>query len=163
MRTIKAMTALAAVAMLSMSMPVRADETNKLTNFTFSKAVQLPGVTLQPGKYRFELADPQETRRVIKVSNEDGSKQLAMLQTVPITLRDPAKDPIVLFGEAPASEPDAVKAWVYPGESTGYEFVYPHDEAIRLAKRYHARVLSKSGDKVERVNESGAPSQDDSR
>jgi hypothetical protein len=146
-----------------MSMPAHADEANKLTNFTFSKAVQLPGVTLQPGKYRFELADPQESRRVIKVSNEDGSKQIAMLQTIPVTLRDPAKDPIVLFGEAPAAEPDAVKAWVYPGESTGYEFVYPHDEAIRLAKRYHARVLSKSGDKVERVNESGTASPSDSR
>jgi hypothetical protein len=163
MRTMKAMMALAAVALLGMSMPSRADETNKLTNFTFSKTVQLPGVTLQPGKYRFELADPQASRRVIKVSNEDGSKQLAMLQTMPVTLRDPAKDPIVLFGEAPASEPDAVKAWVYPGESTGYEFIYPHDQAVTLAKRYHARVLSKSGDKVERVNESGAASPDDSR
>jgi len=146
-----------------MSIPAQADEASKLTNFTFSKAVQLPGVTLQPGKYRFELADPQESRRVIKVSNEDGSKQLAILQTIPVTLRRPAKDPIVLFGEVPASEPDAVKAWVYPGESTGYEFVYPHDEAIKLAKRYHARVLSKSGDKVERVDESGAVSHDDSR
>jgi len=84
-------------------------ETNKLTTFTFSKAVQLPGRTLQPGRYRFELADPQDHRSAIKVSNEDCSKQLAMLQTIPITLRDPAKDAIILFGEAPASEPDAVK------------------------------------------------------
>ena len=144
-------------------MPAGADETTKLTTFTFSKAVQLPGVTLQPGKYRFELADPQDSRRVIKVSNENGSKQLAMLQTVQNTLRDPAKDPIVLFGEVPASEPDAVKAWVYPGETIGYEFIYPHDQAIKLAKRYHARVLSKSGDKVERVNETGTSSPDDSR
>ena len=138
-----------------------ADETTKLTHFTFSKPVQLPGLTLQPGKYRFELADPQDSRRVIKVSNEDGSKQLAMLQTIPSdTLSKPAKDGVVLFGEVPASEPDAIKAWIYPGERDGYEFVYPHDEAMKLAKRYHTSVLSKSGDKVERVNEAGtsAPS-----
>jgi hypothetical protein len=163
MRTMIAITAIAAAVTLSVCIPAGADETTKLTTFTFSKAVQLPGVTLQPGRYRFELADPQDNRRVIKVSNENGSKQLAMLQTIPNTLRDPAKDPIVLFGEVPASEPDAVKAWVYPGETIGYEFIYPHDQAITLAKRYHTRVLSKSGDKVERVNEAGASSPDDSR
>jgi hypothetical protein len=144
--------------------PVGADETNKLTTFTFSKAVQLPGLTLQPGQYRFELADPKDTRRVIKVSNEDGTKQLGMLLTIPSdTLPEPAKDGIVLFGEAPASEPDAIKAWIYVGERTGYEFVYPNDEAIKLAKRYHTSVLSKSGDKVERVDEAGTSSPSNSR
>lgn len=160
MRTIL-LTTIAAAA-LSLSTLAGADETNKLTTFTFSQPVQLPGVTLPAGKYRFELADPQDTRRVIKVSNEDGSKQLAMLLTIPNTMRDAAKDPMVAFGEAPASEPVAVKAWVYPGERTGYEFIYPHDQAVKLAKRYHTKVLSKSGDKVERVDEAGVSSSSDS-
>jgi len=144
-----------ALAALTLSAPARADESNKLTKFTFSKPIQLPGLTLPAGKYRFELADPVETRRVIKVMSEDGTKQLGMLLTIPNTLRDPAKDALVLFGESPASEPDAVKAWVYPGETIGYEFIYPHDQASTLAKRYHTSVLSKSGDKIERVNENG--------
>jgi hypothetical protein len=157
MRAMILVTAIVA-ATFSVWTPASADETSKLTNFTFSKTVQLPGLTLQPGRYRFELADPQDGRRVIKVSNEDGSKQLGMLLTIPNELREPAKDGVVLFGEAPASEPDAIKAWVYPGERTGYEFIYPHDQAITLAKRYHTSVLSKSGDgdKVERVNEAGS-------
>ncbi|MFL5553748.1 MAG: hypothetical protein ACJ770_13185 [Gemmatimonadaceae bacterium] len=162
MRNIIVMTAIAA-ATLSAYRPASADEANKLTYFTFSKPVQLPGVTLEPGKYRFELADPQESRRVIKVSNEDGTKQLGMLLSIPNQLRDPAKDAIVLFGEVPASEPDAVKAWVYPGERIGYEFIYPHDQAVTLAKKYHTSVLSNSGDKVERVDESGVSSPSDAR
>ena len=158
MRKMILTTALVATT-LGVYTPASADETNKLTNFTFSKAVQLPGLTLQPGRYRFELADPQSSRNVIKVSSEDGTKQLAMLQTIPsATLRKPAKDGVVLFGEVPASEPDAIMAWVYPGERTGYEFVYSHDEAVKLAKRYHTGVLWKSGDKVERINESGVSS-----
>jgi hypothetical protein len=161
MRTILPMTVAAAV-LLSVCTPARADESTKLTYFTFSKPVQLPGKTLPAGKYRFELADPQESRRVVKVSNEDGSKQLAMLQTVQYTMRDPAKDPIVIFGETPASDPVAIKTWVYPGETIGFEFIYPHDEAMALAKRYHTKVLSKSGDKLERVDEAGASSPSDS-
>ena len=150
-----------AAAMLSLWAPARADEFTKLTYFTFSQPVQLPGVTLQPGKYRFELADPVESRRVIRVSNEDGTKHLAMLQTIPNEMRDAAKDPVVMFGETPAGETLAVKAWTYPGERTGYEFIYPHDEAIKLAKRYHTKVLSKSGDKIERVDEAGTSSPSD--
>jgi hypothetical protein len=161
MRTTFLITAIVAT-LLSGWTPARADESSKLTYFTFSKPVQLPGKTLPAGKYRFELADPQESRRVIKVSNEDGSKQLAMLQTVEYTLRDPAKDPVVLFGETPASEPLAIKTWVYPGETIGFEFIYPHDDAVKLAKRYHTKVLSKSGDKIERVDESGVSSSSDS-
>ena len=107
------------------------NENNKLTYFTFSKPVQLPGKTLPAGKYRFELADPQESRRVIKVSSEDGSKQLAMLQTVQYTMRDPAKEAIALFGESPASEPVAVQTFVYPGETIGFEF---HLSARRSAQ-----------------------------
>jgi hypothetical protein len=160
MRSLLRMTAVAAV-LFSAAAPARADENTKLTYFTFSKPVQLPGKTLPAGKYRFELADPQESRRVIKVSSEDGSKQIAMLQTVQYTLRDPAKDPIVLFAETAASDPVAVKTWVYPGETIGFEFIYPHDEAVSLAKKYHAKVLSKSGDKIERVDESGRVSHDD--
>jgi hypothetical protein len=162
MRMKMLMTAIAVGTLSMWTTTAAADEVSKLTNFTFSKAVQLPGVTLQPGKYRFELADPQSGRRVIKVSNEDGTKQLAMLQTIPNTLRDPAKDPVVMFDEAAASEAPAIKAWVYPGERIGYEFIYPHDEAVALAKRYHTSVLSNSGDKIERVNEAGVSSPADS-
>ena len=154
MRIMKAMT-VAAVAVLWLSAPVKADESSKLTYLTFSKSVQLPGVTLPAGRYRFEVADPEETRRVIKVQSEDGKKQLAMLMSIPNQLSRPAKDPLVLFAETPATEPDAVKAFVYPGESIGYEFIYPHDEAIKLAKRHHVSVLSKSGEKIERIDETG--------
>jgi hypothetical protein len=154
MRAISALAMLAA-ATLFVGTRARADESNKLTNFTFSKAVQLPGLRLEPGRYRFELADPVEDRKVIRISTEDGQKQLGMLLTIPLTLADPAKDAVVMFGESPSSEPEAIKAWVYPGERTGYEFIYPHDQAVSLARRYHTSVLSKSGDKIERVNESG--------
>jgi hypothetical protein len=147
--------AVLAFTICSLSGSARADETDKLTNFTFSKMVQLPGMVLEPGQYRFAIGDPDEGRSVVKVTNADGTKQIAFLMTLPNELRDPVKDPLILFGETPAGQPDAIKAWVYPGERIGYEFIYPHDQAVTLAKRYHTSVLSKSGDKIDRVNESG--------
>jgi hypothetical protein len=142
-------------AAISVAAPIRADDSTKLTNLTFSQAVRLPGVTLEPGTYRFELADPGGSRNVIKVSNQDGTKQLAMLNTIPYNLTEAASKPVVVFGEAKANQPEPMKAWVYPASRTGYEFIYPHDEAITLAREYRTEVLSSDGDKIERVNEKG--------
>src|SRR5438046_7573934 len=106
MRVVKMLIPTAAVA-ACVGTPARADETDKLTYVTFSKPVQLPGVDLPAGRYRFQLADTQESRRVIKVQSEDGKKQLAMLLTVPNQLRDIPKDPVVLFTESAPGQPDA--------------------------------------------------------
>jgi len=146
----------AAALTACVAMPARADESDKLTILTFSKGVQLPGVDLPAGRYRFQLADTQESRRVIKVQSEDGKKQLAMLLTVPNQLRDIPKDSVVLFTEAAQGQPDAVKSFNYPGERTGYEFVYPKAQAMVIAHRTHQPVLAKDGDKIYRVDENGA-------
>ncbi len=156
MRTLKLLLAVtAAAATLFIGGTARADENTKLTYLTFSQPVQLPGVTLPAGRYRFELADTQESRRVIKVQSEDGKKQLAMLLTVPNQLRDIPKDPVVLFKETAQGQPDAVKSYNYPGERIGYEFIYPRAQALVIAHRTHSTVLSKNGDKIERIDENG--------
>jgi len=150
-----------AVSALCLSLPSQADESNKLTYVTFSKSVQLPGVTLPAGRYRFELADVVESRRVIKVQSEDGKKQLAMLLTVPNQLRDIPKDPVVLFRETAQGQPEAVRSYNYPGERIGYELIYSHAEAMAIAHRTHTPVLSRHGDKIERVDENGNKVDDD--
>ena len=154
MRVLKTLIAVAAAA-LFVAGPARADEANKLTYLTFSKPVQLPGVTLPAGRYRFELADTQESRRVIKVQSEDGKKQLAMLLSLPNQLRDVPKDALVLFTETAQGQPDAVKSWNYPGERIGYEFIYPRAQAVVIAHQTHQPVLAKDGDKIYHVDEHG--------
>ena len=154
MRTLKVLIAVAA-ATLCVSLPTRADENDKLTYLTFSKPVQLPSVTLPAGRYRFQLADTEESRRVIKVQSEDGKKQWAMLLTMPNQLRNTPKDPVVLFRETAQGQPDAVRSFNYPGETIGYEFIYPKDQALIIAHRTHQPVLAKDGDKIHHIDENG--------
>jgi hypothetical protein len=155
MRVLKTLLVAAAVAATVGPISARADESDKLTYLTFSKPVQLPGVNLPAGRYRFQLADTQESRRVIKVQSEDGKKQLAMLLSIPNQLRDIPKDPLVLFTETAQGQPDAVKAWNYPGERTGYEFIYPKAQALIIAHRTHQPVLAKDGDRIYHIDENG--------
>jgi len=41
---------------------------------------------------------------------------------------------VITFEERPAGTPQAIKAWFYPGEKFGHEFVYPATRAEELAK-----------------------------
>jgi hypothetical protein len=123
-----------------------ADEWTKLTYFTFSAPVELPGVVLPAGTYKFELADPDASRRVVRISDKEGGKIHGTFLSIPDQKLQPSDKPLVMFREAPAGAPEAVKAWFYPGETTGYEFVYPHDQALKIAKAVHTSVLTAKGE-----------------
>ena len=132
----------AAMFAVSLAGTAHADEWNKLTYLTFSGPVQLPGITLPAGTYRFELADPDTSRRIIRVSDKDGSKSYGMFLSISDQKLEPADNPVVMFKESPSGVPQAVQAWFYPGETYGYEFAYPHDQALKIAKATHGSVLA---------------------
>jgi hypothetical protein len=134
------------VAAVLIAAVANAQPADKRTFFTFSRPIALPGVTLPAGKYIFRLADDESSRKVIQVVSSDGTKPYAMLMTIPEERRDPAKDAEVAFLETASHTPSAVKAWWYPGERTGYEFIYPRSQARELAKTTGASVLTTKAD-----------------
>jgi len=140
----------------------RADEWNKLTYLTFSGPIQLPGVANAPaGTYTFRLADASTSRRVVQVLDKNTGKVYAMFLTMADHRMTPTDKPVVMFSESPAGTPPAVKAWFYPGETDGYEFVYPKDQATKIAQQTHQPVLttadasSTSGSDAERISSLG--------
>jgi hypothetical protein len=105
---------------------------DKRTYFTFSQSVALPGVTLPAGTYMFRLADPTTTRRVIQVSDKEGTQSYALLLTMPAYRTEAAKDSEVRFLETPVGAPRAIDAWWYVGDSTGYAFMYSKQQLAAL-------------------------------
>lgn len=136
----------AAMLVACLAPAAHADEWTKLTYFTFSAPVELPGMALPAGSYKFELADPDNSRRVVRVSDKEGGKVHGTFLSIPSQMLEPADKPLVMFKETPAGAPEAVKAWFYPGETIGYEFVYPHDQALKIAKAVHSEVLTAKGE-----------------
>jgi hypothetical protein len=116
---------------------------DKTTYFTFSEPVELPGYrTLAAGKYMFRLADSPSNRYIVQIFNEDGSQIFATLLAIPAQRMEPPDDPTITFMETAEGQPPAVKIWWYPGESIGREFVYPREQALRLARATSQPVLS---------------------
>lgn len=119
-----------------------ADQWDKLTYLTFSGAVQVPGATLAPGTYTFKLLDVTGNRHIVQILNKQTNKPIALLMTIPDERLEPSNKSVVMFAERPSGSPPAVKAWFYPGSTSGDEFVYPRTQAVRIAKSTHQRVLS---------------------
>src|SRR5438874_9703748 len=122
--------------------PATADESDQKTTFSFSRPVEIPGQVLQAGTYVFKLADSGADRDIVQVFSKDETHLYGIFLAIPDERLQPAGKPIITFEEAPAVSPKAVKAWFYPGDKYGHEFVYPKTRAARLAKANNTPVLS---------------------
>src|SRR5690349_19968900 len=95
--------------------PVLADEWNKKTEFQFIEPVEIPG-------------NSDSDRNIVQIFSEasDGNENLvATLMAIPDYVEQTPDKPTVHFVERPSGSPEAVHSWFYPGENTGWEFVYP--------------------------------------
>lgn len=100
-----------------------ADEWDKRTMVTFSRAVEIPGKVLPAGTYVFQLADSPANRHVVRVFDQDG-RILATVLTIPTTRLAAADDTRITFEEQGAGAPFPIKKWFYPGDLGGEEFIY---------------------------------------
>jgi hypothetical protein len=141
MRLVKSLCCAVALAVCLVP-AARADEWNKKTFLTFSGPVQIPGATLAAGTYVFKLADLSGSRHVVQVFDKDEKHVYATILAIPDQRLEPADDPVVLFAERPAGTPQAIRAWFYPGDTIGDEFVYPKTQAVKIAKANHNSVLA---------------------
>jgi hypothetical protein len=121
---------------------VKADEWNQKTVFTFSGPVEVPGQVLSPGTYVFKLMDSQSDRHIVQVFNKNENHLFGTFLTIPDYRLKPAGKSIITFEERAAGSPEAVKAWFYPGQNYGHEFVYPKVKAVELAKANNQPVAS---------------------
>ena len=97
----------------------------RTTYFTFSKAVQLPGVALPAGSYVFEVVDPETGGSVVRVASRDRSKIYLTRVTNRVERpRSREMEPRIVFGEAPAGQLPPVRSWFPHGETIGRAFIY---------------------------------------
>ena len=130
------------LAMVAAAPAAKADDWDQKTTFTFSGPVEIPGQVLTAGTYVFKLADSSSDRNIVQVYNRDENHLYGTFLTIPDYRTKPAGRPIITFDERPAGSPEAVKAWFYPGDNYGHDFVYPKAKAVALAKANNQPVPS---------------------
>jgi hypothetical protein len=135
-----------AITFVALTPPVKADEWNQKTIFTFNNPVEIPGQVLSPGTYEFKLADSLSDRNIVMVYSKNEKHFYGFFLAIPDYRLTPSSKPIITFEERAAGAPEAVKAWFYPGENYGHDFVYPKVKAMELAKANNRPVPSMSNE-----------------
>ncbi len=132
----------AALFTLAFATRAKADLWNEKTFVTFSQPVEIPGQILDAGTYVFRLLDSDSNRFIVQVFNKDQNHIYATLLAIPDYRMTTPDKPIITFEERSKGSPEAVRAWFYPGDNYGREFVYPKERAIELASETNEHVLS---------------------
>jgi hypothetical protein len=125
----------------------KADDWNKKTRITFSAPVEIPGVHLEgwgvlpAGTYVFKVLDSRSDRHIVQIFSEDELTVYATILAIPNYRLKATDKTVMTFSERPIGQPEALRAWFYPGKNWGEEFVYPKAKAIEIAKTAKLPVL----------------------
>jgi hypothetical protein len=150
MKLSKAVTGLCGVLIMGtlLTTIAKADEWNEKTVVTFSGPVEIPGVhltgmgVLPAGTYVFKLLDSDSDRHIVQIFNKDQTKVYATILAIPNYRLKATGKTVITFSERPAGEPEALRAWFYPGMNYGQEFVYPKAQATKIAQETNTPVLA---------------------
>jgi hypothetical protein len=126
MKTSRYITAFISLLVLLISITwtedARADESNRKTVFAINQPVRVPGnIILPPGEYVMKLMD-STARGVVRIMDANETKVYTTFLAIPEQLLTPVEEPRLVLGESPKGSPEQLKAWYYPGLTTGFEF-----------------------------------------
>ena len=149
MKFLQAATTVCITALVAaiLSPGAKADGRDQKTVITFSNPVEIPGVHLKgwgvlPARtYVFNLLDSQSDRHIAQIFNKEETTVYATILAIPNFRLQATDKTVMTFPETAPGEPETLRAWFYPGQNWGEEFVYPKAKAMELAKATNVPVL----------------------
>jgi len=123
-----------------------ADDWNRKTLVTFSAPFEVPGVgaqVLPAGTYVIKVLNSLsgQDRHIVQILNADETHIFTTAIAIPNYRLQSTDKTVMTFQERAEGQPQALRAWFYPGRKYGEEFVYPKAKAIELAKAVDYPVL----------------------
>ena len=127
MKLFKAATTVCCMTLTAVALApsARADDYNEKTVITFSGPVEIPGVHLKgwgvlpAGTYVFKLVNSQSDRHIVQIFSADEKTVYATILAIPNYRLKATGKTVITFRERPAGEPEALRAWFYPGKNWG--------------------------------------------
>jgi hypothetical protein len=123
----------------------KADDENRKSIVTFSAPIEVGGTGAQilpAGTYVFQVIHPGAYSHIVQISNQDETHVFTLIVAMPNYRLKSTNKTVITFSERPAGQPEALKAWFYPGREWGEQFVYDKPKAIQLAQETNETVLS---------------------
>jgi hypothetical protein len=121
-----------------------ADAWNRKTVMTFTAPFEVPGVgaqVLPAGTYVFKILDSSSDRHIVQIFNKEENHVFTTILAIPNYRLQPTDKTVLTFKERGEGQPEAIRAWFYPGRQWGEEFVYSKPKALALAKVANEPIL----------------------
>ncbi len=122
----------------------RADEWDKKTTITTNEPIEVNHKVLTPGVYVFKLLDSQSDRHIVQIFTADEKKLLDTILAIPNYRLQPTGKSVFAFWETPAGQPPALRAWFYPGDNFGQEFLNSKPASTQVASTEAAPTVAYS-------------------
>jgi len=109
---------------------------DRRTVMTFDSPLQVPGMVLPGGTYVFKLYEPLSNRNIVQIWNREQTKVLVTAPAIPVSRPENqarSDKTVFTFEERPGGAPHALRAWFYPGDDDGRQFVYPPSHVTEVA------------------------------
>jgi hypothetical protein len=126
-------------------MNAQADTFDKKTVITFSEPFEVPGVDAQvlpAGTYVFKVLESFGDRNIVQIFSADETHLFTTILAINNYRLKATEKTVLSFKERGEGRPEAIKAWFYPGNAFGQEFVYSKKRALELAKIVNEPVLA---------------------
>jgi hypothetical protein len=99
-------------------------EANRATQVTFDRTIELPGnKILEAGTY-WLVAPQWGDGKIVQILDEKCVTVLASKMAISATRSRPSDGTEFVFSAPSGNHPELLLEWFYPGELSGYEFVY---------------------------------------
>jgi len=147
MKTFKVVALLCSLALIAMVFATnsKADTFDKKTVITFSESFEVPGVDAQilpAGTYVFKVFESFGDRNIVQIFSADETHLFTTILAINNYRLKPTEKTVLTFKERGEGQPEAIKAWFYPDNAFGQEFVYSKKRALELAKIVNEPVLA---------------------
>lgn len=109
-----------------------ADRWDKRTIVTVNAPIEVSGHLLKPGTYIFMLAQNLYYRQFVQIWSADEKHFITTAITIPTYREESADHTVFRLGETSKNSPEVLLKWFYPGDFTGFEFLYPRYEYRNL-------------------------------
>jgi len=136
---------LAVSLMSSVLVPaLKADESDKKTNITIDRSIDVQGAVLPAGSYVMTRVDSSPNGHIVQIYSANDSHLIAIVQAIPAYRLATTPDTLLKFYEAAEGRPPALRTWFYPGDNFGVEFRPGRGAAAAQSARTRSNATTSS-------------------
>jgi hypothetical protein len=121
---------------------LKADDWDKKTRVTIDQSIDVQGTVLPAGSYVMKLLGSPD-QRTVEIFNAAENHLLVTVLASPVSRFNPTDRSEFRFYDGAAGQPQALRAWFYPGDDIGFGFRSAQGRVGQSA-RQHANATAAS-------------------